>query len=163
MSDVTTAMSCRSRSARTFDGCDACIDLALEATEQAVLYMLARAVPALEGEITGPTRYACRLAVRLCDEAGDELGRDEVETEQTVAAVETVEVGSPAGVPGDALEVARSEEPAPSSTMRLDDFQTVLDRLELAPVGASLDGIVEGQLFAFERLVGRFDIVVKPR
>ncbi len=47
--------------------------------------------------------------------------------------------------------------------MRLEDFQTVLDRLELAPLGNhGLCGRIAGRLYGFERSIGRFEVDVAP-
>ena len=47
--------------------------------------------------------------------------------------------------------------------MRLDDFQTFLDRIVLEPSGpVGLSGVIAGNLFAYDRLVGGFQVDVAP-
>ena len=149
--------SCRSYSYRSFDDCPACRDAALDAIVQAGLYVLARAAPGLLESTSGPVSLAYGLRVRLTDEDGAELARDEIEAEQSIQAVP---VPSDDDLSGD---LAPEEEQASDEGMRLEDFQTTLDRLELAPDGPGcFKGVMAGSLFGFERRIGQFEIVVGP-
>jgi hypothetical protein len=153
MGNVMT-VPCRSYSAQEFDGCRACLDAALEAVAQAGMYVLGRAAPGLFSEAEGPMGMAYGMSVRLFDQAGAEIASDEIETEQTIELVEYFDEPDADFCTGDE---------APETTMRLDDFQTVLDRLEVRPEGSRrLHGSIAGSLFGFERLIGRFEIELKP-
>lgn len=178
MGDASAVTTCRSYSAQAFDGCAACRALALEAVAESALYVLARIAPGLVGQ-TGPVEVSHRLRIRLEDESGRELIADELEAEQTVGladddssdedAVVTFEGAHAA--PGSAsarqaTEGRAAEVGTPESSMRPDDFQAVIDVLELAPAkgaaNGSASGRLAGSLFAYERLVGRFEIEVSP-
>lgn len=162
---MVMTVPCRSYPALTFDGCPACVGAALEAAEQAGIYVLGRTAPGLASQTAGPLEMAYRMKVRLFDETGEELAADELEAEQTIEAVrpddesveevvDTADEDEDGGTGGDGED---------HSTMRLDDFQTVLDRLELAPAGPrGLSGIIAGRLFGFERSIGEFEIEVAP-
>ena len=161
MGNVMT-VPCRSYSAQEFDGCPACGDAALEAVAQAGLYVLGRTAAGFVGGAADTIEMAYRMRVRLYDESGAEMAADELEAEQTIRAV-------PDSAEESDVRLRRLEPEAWSdpddeeleSTMRLDDFQTVLDRVELAPAGTCcLAGVIAGNLLGFERLIGSFEIRV---
>ena len=154
---IVMTVPCRSYSALAFDGCPSCVDAALDAVEQAGMYLLGRTAPGLATQTTGPLEMAYRMRVRLFDDTDEELATDEIEAEQAIEAVsdedESAEVWA---------ETAQDDEES-SSSMRLDDFQTVLDRLQLAPAGPrGVSGTIAGRLFGFERSIGRFEIGIAP-
>jgi len=154
---IVMTVPCRSYSALAFDGCPSCVDAALEAVEQAGMYLLGRTAPGLATQTAGPLEMAYRMRVRLFDDTDEELATDEIEAEQAIEAVsdddEWAEVWA---------ETAQDDEES-SSSMRLDDFQTVLDRLQLAPAGPrGLSGTIAGRRFGFERSIGRFEIGIAP-
>ena len=154
---IVMTVPCRSYSALAFDGCPSCVDAALEAVEQAGMYLLGRTAPGLATQTAGPLEMAYRMRVRLFDDTDEELATDEIEAEQAIEAVsdddEWAEVWA---------ETAQDDEES-SSSMRLDDFQTVLDRLQLAPAGPhGVSGTIAGRLFGFERSIGRFEIGIAP-
>jgi len=154
---IVMTVPCRSYSALAFDGCPSCVDAALDAVEQAGMYLLGRTAPGLATQTTGPLEMAYRMRVRLFDDTDEELATDEIEAEQAIEAVsdddEWAEVWA---------ETAQDDEES-SSSMRLDDFQTVLDRLQLAPAGPhGVSGTIAGRLFGFERSIGRFEIGIAP-
>jgi hypothetical protein len=156
MGNVVT-VPCRSYSARAFDGCPACVGAALGAVGQAGLYVLGRTVPGLSYQTEGPLRMAYRMTVELIDESGEPYACDELEADQTIQAVQPVDDFTIAAEPVD------EETDLDSATMRLEDFQTVIDRLELAPAGArGVNGVIAGQLYGFEKSMGRFEIEVSP-
>jgi hypothetical protein len=177
MGNVMT-VTCRSYSAQAFDGCPACVDAALEAVSQAGMYVLGRSNPGLFGLGEGPVGMACRMRVRLYDQHGAELAVDEIEAEQTVELVPALDDGprqtqpsnrriapSPSFDPGEVGEVegADPEEVELESTMRLDDFQTVLDLVKLSPSGPGcMSGSIAGTIFGYDMMVGRFDIELFP-
>jgi hypothetical protein len=104
------------------------------------------------------------LYVRLIDDDGVTIATDEICAEQTIDAVPVDEdpdwmsEGSYADADGTDDIVAVDQ-----GSMRLDDFQTVMDRLELAPMGShGLCGRIGGRLYGFERSIGRFEIEVSP-
>jgi hypothetical protein len=145
--------SCRSYSAQSFDGCPACVDSALEAVTQASLYLLGRSGPGLVPQSEDPVEVAYILTLSLCDDDGREIGSDEIEVDQTISAVVT---DDEAGEAGEA-----DHEP---SSMRLEDFQTVIDKLELAPAGTgSLSGMIVGRLYAYDHSIGLFEVTVAPK
>jgi hypothetical protein len=145
--------SCRSYSAQSFDGCPACIDSALEAVTQASVYLLGRSGPDLSPRSEERVDMAYILGVSLCDDNGLEMGSDEIEVDQTISAVTADDEGVEDGADGD--------EP---SSMRLEDFQTVIDKLELAPAGtASLSGVIVGRLYAYDHSIGLFEVTVAPK
>ena len=93
------------------------------------------------------------VTVSLCDDDGREIGSDEIEVDQTISAVVTDDEADEAGEAG--------EEP---SSMRLEDFQTVIDKLELAPAGTgSLSGMIVGRLYAYDHSIGLFEVTVAPK
>jgi hypothetical protein len=153
MGNVMT-VPCRSYSAQEFDGCRACVDAALEAVAQAGMYVLGRAAPGLFGEADGPVGMAYGMKVRLYDQTGAEMAHDEIEAEQTVELV-------PAADDRDSDLAIEDDEP--ESTMRLDDFQTFMDRIAIDPEGSRhLSGEINGRLFGYELLIGRFEIELTP-
>jgi hypothetical protein len=159
-------VTCRSYSAQAFDGCPACVDAALEAVEQAGIYVLGQAAPDLASQPAGPIEMAYRMKVKLVDEAGYEMAADELETEQTIEAV-PLEYGSVEDIDdpaGDLAEFGKGwYQHDTLSSMRLDDFQTSVDRLELAPAGRDgITGVMAGRLFGFERWIGGFEIAIAP-
>ncbi len=155
MSNVMLA-TCRSYSAQSFDGCPACVDSALEAVTQASMYLLGRSGPGLAPHGEDAVEVTYTLAVSLCDDDGREIGSDEIEVDQTISAVMTDDEDDRADVVGDVdLE---------ASSMRLEDFQTVVDKLELAPAGTgSLSGVIVGRLYAYDHSIGLFEVAVAPR
>ncbi|HEX8940908.1 MAG TPA: hypothetical protein VF763_12180 [Candidatus Limnocylindrales bacterium] len=157
---------------RAFDGCPECRDAALGAIVAALEYVVGVAAPDLLAEGPGPVRFAVRASVRLLDPAGVVLAEDTLHLEQVVergdetatdeAAADETAAEEAAG----ATDLEDSAEDAATScdhVPRLADFQTMLDRLELAraPRRATLEGRVDGRLFAVERLVGPFEIAVR--
>jgi hypothetical protein len=156
---IVMTVPCRSYSARAFDGCPACVGAALEAVGQAGLYVLGRTAPGLATQTAGPLERSYRIKLRLFDEAGAEYASDELEADQTIEAVQPPDDFTDLAEPG--VEEEDSDEE--SASMRLDDFQTVIDRLELAPAGAAgLCGVVAGRLYGFERSMGRFEMEIAP-
>jgi hypothetical protein len=162
MSGVTTT-ECRSYSALTFDGCPACVGAALDAIVQAGMYTLGRTAPGMARQIEGPLEMAYTLKVKLVDELGQEIGADEIAAEQTVSAI-----GIGGELDGDGIDTTDEDEENGEPTehgasMRLEDFQTVLDRLELAPAGSQgLCGLIAGHIYGFDHLIGLFEIQVAP-
>jgi hypothetical protein len=153
---IVMTVPCRSYSAQAFDGCPACLDAALDAATQAGLYLLGRAAPSLWGGPEGRIEMSYRLSIRLYDDSGGELATDVMSADQSVEGV---------------LELADREDtghgisdPAePETSMRLDDFQTTIDSLELAPAGPNgACGAIVGNLFGFGQLVCRFAIDIAP-
>ena len=53
MGNVMT-VPCRSYSAQAFDSCPACVDAALDAVEQAGIYLLGRTASGVEDQLVGP-------------------------------------------------------------------------------------------------------------
>ena len=93
------------------------------------------------------------LGLSLCDDNGLEIGSDEIEVDQTISAVTADDESVEDGADGD--------EP---SSMRLEDFQTVIDKLELGPAGtASLRGVIVGRLYAYDNSIGLFEVTVAPK
>ena len=157
MIDVTTP-PCRSCSAQVFDACPACVRAALGAVSRAGICALGRAAPEIAGLAVAPLEMSYRLRIRIRDSAGNQLAVDELEVSQTVEMVDGA--GGPDDVSGE--NAPDPAEPTRNS-MRLEDFQTVFDRLELARAGkASVDGVITGELLGFDRLIGRFEILVAP-
>jgi hypothetical protein len=154
MSNVMLA-TCRSYSAQSFDGCPACVDSALDAVTQASAYLLGRSGPGFATQTVHQADMAHILGVSLCAEDGRKIGADEIEVYQTISAVMTDDEDDKADVVDDGDHEA--------SSMRLDDFQTVIDQLGLAPAGTgSLSGVIMGRLYAFERSIGLFEVKVSP-
>jgi len=155
---------CRSYSAQAFDGCPACLDAALDAVAQAGLYLLARAAPSLSGRPEGPVEMSYRLSICLYDDKGGELATDEIVADQSVEGVLEATDQEGRATATEAEDPADlSDEVEPENTMRLDDFQTIIDILELAP--ADRDGVcgsIAGNLFGFKQLVGRFEVEIAP-
>ncbi len=160
---VVTKVACRSYSALEFDGCPACVDAALDAVTQAGLYVLGRAAPSIVEPAPNPGSLDIdyRFNVRICDEVGEPIGQDELEAAQTISAVVEDDTWDDATTlpPDDADE----DDLHPAGSMRLDDFQTMLDLVDLGPAGrGSVRGVIRGQLFGFERPIGQFEIEVLP-
>jgi len=157
-----TLVPCRSYSTRTFDGCPACVDAALDAIGQAGLYVVGRSGPDLMGSPEGHLAIAFRLKLRLLDEAGQLLASDELEAEQSIElAAPADDFADPSSEGSDVDEA----EPADhyGASMRLEDFQTVFDELRLAPAGKDgVAGFAAGHLYGFERSIGKFEIEVCP-
>jgi hypothetical protein len=102
------------------------------------------------------------LDVRLIDDDGVTIAADEIRAEQTIAAVPLDDDLDPVS-DGSYAETDETDFEDDQGSMRLDDFQTVMDRLELAPIGAhGLCGRIGGRLYGFERSIGRFEIEVSP-
>lgn len=151
---------CRSYSSLEFDGCPACADAALEATEQAAMYILGRAAVGLSDQGGPDIRMSYTLNVRLMDDDGVTIASDEVSAEQSIGTVPEEDdlTSEPDEDEGADLEDGEHE-----TSMRLEDFQTVMDRLELAPLGRrGLCGKIGGRLYGFERSIGRFEVDVAP-
>ncbi len=147
--------TCRSYSTQSFDGCPACVDSALEAVAQASMYLLGRSGPGLAPHSEDAVEVTYIMGVSLCDDDGREIGSDEIEVDQTISAVMTDDEDDKADVVDDV-----DHEP---SSMRLEDFQTVIDKLELAPAGTgSLSGLIVGRVYAFERSIGLFEVKISP-
>jgi hypothetical protein len=161
---IVTTVPCRSYSDQEFDHCPACNDAALDAVAQAAMYVLGHAAPSLAAQDpeSSPIEMAYRLRVRLFDADSRRIAEDEFDTDQTIAAIdadsdwprETTDWGIPYGV----------DERDPGS-MRLDDFQTLMDLVDLAPAAAGIGtagarGGINGRLFGFERPIGRFEVEV---
>jgi hypothetical protein len=153
---IATTVPCRSYSAQAFDGCPACLDAALDAVTQAGLYLLGRAAPSLCGSAAGQLEMSYKVNVRLYDDKGGEMAADEFLADQTVDGVfELTE--------HEEIAAGSSDEVEPESSMRLDDFQTTIDSLELAPAGGDgASGSIDGNLFGFSQLVGRFAVEIAP-
>lgn len=150
-----TLVTCRSYSAQSFDGCPACVDSALDAVTQASAYLLGRSGPGFAPQAEHLVDMAYLLAVSLCDDDGREIGADDIEIDQTISRVET-------GADSDEIDDIDGGD-GERSSMRLEDFQTVIDKLELAPAGTgSLSGVIIGRLYAFERSIGLFEVKVSP-
>jgi hypothetical protein len=157
---VVMTVACRSYSALAFDGCPACVDAALDAVTQAGMYVLGQAAPSVTGRTPNPDpiEISYRLTVHLCNQAGRPIGQDEIEASQTLSAVP--EEGSWTYEPADESEEGDRH---PEGSMLLDDFQTVLDLVQLAPTGfGGMGGAIRGQLYGFERPIGEFEIQVRP-
>ena len=155
MSNVMLA-TCRSYSAESFDGCPACVDSALDAVAQASAYLLGRSGPGFAPQVGRPLEMASILAVSLCDDHGREIGSDEIEVDQTISEVQATDADDAAGQ-GDEFE-------GQESSMRLEDFQTVIDKLELAADGAgSMSGVIVGRLYAYNLSIGLFEVMVAPQ
>ena len=157
-----TTTACRSYSALTFDGCPVCAGAALDAVVQAGMFTLGRTAPGMADQAEGPLEMEYSLSVRLTDESGSELGADDIVAEQTFSAI-----GIGGELDGDGIdatdEYEDEDETEHGVSMRLDDFQTILDRLELAPAGPrGLSGLISGHLYGFDRLIGLFEIQVAP-
>ena len=155
MSNVMLA-TCRSYSAQTFDGCPACVDSALEAVTQASVYLLGRAGSGLAPQGGHQVETSHILAVSLCDDHGREIGSDEIEVDQAISEVPVAEADGAAGE-GDEFEGQKS-------SMRLEDFQTVIDKLELAADGAgTFSGAIVGRLYAYNLSIGLLEVMVAPQ
>ena len=155
---------CRSYSARAFDGWPACVDAALEAVSQAAAYVLGRTDPGLAGPAPGPLEMSNRIRITIHDEQGVQLGADELEVEQ---AIESVLPADDFAVAPDATdpegEHDLEDDGHDPAAMGLEDFQTVLDRVEVGSAGSrGLCGLIAGDLYGFERLIGTFQALVEP-
>ena len=156
MIGTVTQLQCRSYASLEFDGCPACTEAALDATQQAALYVLGRAAldqPARGGSI----ETATTMSVRILDEQGRTIAQDQLDVEQTISAVEADDEDDDTDETTDTAE--RLDR---FSGMRLEDFQTVLDQLELVPMGAGMCGRIGGRLYGFERSIGRFEVDIAP-
>ena len=150
---------CRSYPSRIFDGCPDCLDAALDAVTQAGLYLLARTASGRDDSSEGPLHQTYGLRVRILDQGGTELAADELEAEQSIEA--QVVAGEEPSV--EIAELVTADEADPQTGMRLDDFGTVVDRLEVSTeISGCVTGSIAGSLFGFERLIGRFEIAVGP-
>jgi hypothetical protein len=155
MSNVMLA-SCRSYSAQSFDGCPACVDSALEAVTQASMYLLGRAGQDISPTEDGQVSMAYTLGLSLCDDDGHEMGSDVIDVDQTVSAVQSDDEVD------DANEVHPDDDER--SSMRLEDFQTAIDKLQLSPAGrGGLSGVIVGRLYAYDRSIGLFEVAVAPQ
>ncbi len=170
--DRVVDVRCRSYSGGAFDGCTACVDAALDAVAQAVVYVLGRATPDLMAPPQGPVSLDYRMRVRIYGDEDQEIGSDDLTVQQSIEAVPSdaeesefkIEPAETEAESGAEADGAAPGEQRPPSTMRLEDFQTVVDRLELAPEGAHcLRGLVAGTLFGYERSIGRFEALIQPR
>ncbi len=174
MGDVAT-VRCRSYSAQEFDGCPSCVDAALDAVTQAGLYVVGQSAPALAplDRDDGPIDLTYSLKMRLIDDSNRQFADDEVRAQQTISAVaaeddpdgEDVEADPPDAEPDDSPAWAQTDGAEPrdpaAGSMRLDDFQTVLDLLRLAPdPSGGVSGAINGRLFGFDRSICRFEMEV---
>ena len=168
MGNVAT-VQCRSYSAQEFDGCPSCLDAALEAVTQAGLYVVGRSAPSLvtPGETNDPIDMSYRLKLRLFAAADCEIADDEIDARQVISDLSAADDRGDEIVdqdPGELADWDESDDEAASSgasSMRLDDFQTVLDVLQLAPAGSGgLAGAINGRLYGFERNICRFEMQV---
>jgi hypothetical protein len=171
MNTVMTA-PCRSYSSQEFDGCPACVDAALDAVTQAGMYILGQAAPTLASRLPGsdPLEMDYVLKVTLFDTDDREIATDEIEVDQEISAVaaadEMDDRGADHEADGEADQAADGEadesgDEGPQGSMRLDDFQTLIDLVDLAPAGsAGARGAITGRIFGFERPIGRFEIEV---
>ena len=157
MIGTVTQVRCRSYSSLEFDGCPSCVDAALEATEQAALYVLSRAALGQPAPMGDSIEMAYTMNVRILDEDGRTIGEDQIDAEQSIG------FGGPddAGEPGEATD-PDGDDDTEAGGMRLEDFQTVLDQLDLSPLGSGMCGRISGRLYGFERSIGRFDVQVAP-
>ena len=155
MIGTVTQLQCRSYASLEFDGCPACTDAALDATQQAALYVLGRAALDQPARGGGSIEMAYTMSIRVLDEQGRTIAQDQVSAEQTIGLVE-------ADDDEDEDEVADVRDYRHFASMRLEDFQTVLDRLELMPMGSGMCGVIAGRLYGFERSIGRFEVEVAP-
>lgn len=162
--DRVVDVRCRSYSAGAFDGCAACVDAALDAVAQAVVYVLGRAVPELLPSREGRIGFEYNLRVRVFGEDEREIGADDLTVEQSIEAVPSdTEPPEYSIQPAEVEDDGAAEKPDAAGTMRLEDFQTVVDRLELAPEGEHcIRGQVAGSLFGYERTIGRFEALIQP-
>jgi hypothetical protein len=105
-----------------------------------------------------------RLSICLYDDKGGELATDEIVADQSVEGVLEATDQEGRATATEAEDPADlSDEVEPENTMRLDDFQTIIDILELAPAGQdSVCGSIAGNLFGFKQLVGRFEVEIAP-
>jgi hypothetical protein len=167
MGNVMTVL-CRSYSARAFDGCPACVDAALDAVSQAAVYVLGRTAPNLGTPGSVPVEMSYRIRVSIADARGALLASDELEVEQTIGSALPIDDFAP---PPDEPDQPNESDADPDgighddglSSMGLDDFQTVLNRVELAPSGSrGMNGLISGDLFGFERLIGAFEASIEP-
>jgi hypothetical protein len=122
--------------------------------------VLGRSVADLMGGLSEPLEISYRLEVRLVDEMGLELGTDELDADQTVGWAEpTDDFAEPAGT----TDGADAEDASDRPSMGLEDFQTVLERIELEAAGAQgVRGAISGRLFGFDQPIGRFEVQVRP-
>lgn len=140
-----------------FDACPACADAAAAGIVAAVVYLLATAAPdALANEVdpdAGSLHAAEAARIRLADQDGREIVDDELSISQTINVVDEPETGP---------EAAAARPATTGHVPQLEDFQTVVDRLQLHPLphGGGLGGRIEGRLFARDRLVGRFQVEI---
>jgi hypothetical protein len=155
-----TGTPCRSYRGQEFDGCPACLDAALDAVAQAGLYVLGQTAPQILGRFDGLIDVGYGLQIRLFAADGTALASDALEIEQLIRA--TVVEADDDPVPEDG-PASSSPEDEDRPGMKLEDFQTVLDRIELAPgKPGCVQGTLAGLLLGFDRQIGRFDILVAP-
>lgn len=160
MNSVMT-VPCRSYSSQEFDGCPACVDAALDAVTQAATYILGQAAPTLASRMPGsdPVELDFLLKVTLLDDDDRQIASDEIEVQQAVSAVEADAQWDDTGARLAASD--ESDDEGPQGSMRLDDFQTLIDVVDLASTGSGgASGAVHGRIYAFERPIGRFEIEV---
>ena len=151
MIGTVTQLQCRSYASLEFDGCPTCADAALEAIEQAALYILGRAALDQPGRGGESIEMAYTMNVRVVDEQGRTVAQDQIAADQSIGFVPAAEYDGLA-----------DDETDDGPRMRLDDFQTVIDRLELGPLGSGMCGGLAGHLYAFERSIGRFEVEIAP-
>lgn len=124
------------------------------------MYLLGQTAQDLIPHRAGVVDISYGLGVRLLDETGAEIALEEFEAEQTIHLVGN----SPEGTVSTAIDEGDgAAEGHEDGGMRLEDFQAVLDRVALAPAGhSSLCGVIAGDLFGYDSLIGRFEIEVSP-
>jgi hypothetical protein len=154
MIGTVTQLQCRSYASLDFDGCPTCNDAALEAVEQATLYILGRAALDQPGRGGESIEMAYTMSVRVLDEQGRTMAQDQIAADQSIGFAPA---DRERGFADD--ETDTTDEGA---GMRLEDFQTVIDRLDLGPLGSGMCGQLAGHLYGFERLIGRFEVEIAP-
>jgi hypothetical protein len=154
MIGTVTQLQCRSYASLEFDGCPTCTDAALEAVEQAALYILGRAALDQPGRGGESIEMAYTMSVRVLDEQGRTIAQDQIAADQSIGLVPADQ--------DDGLADDETDESDERPGMRLEDFQTVVDRLELSLLGSGMCGQVAGHLYGFERSIGRFEVEVAP-
>jgi hypothetical protein len=100
------------------------------------------------------------LSIHLIDDDGKTIAADQIQADQSI---ELVPADDGLATEPDDAEGDEFEEGDHATSMRLEDFQTVMDELQLAPLGQrGLCGRIGGRLYGFERSIGRFEIDVAP-
>ena len=160
MIGTVTQVRCRSYATLEFDGCPACTDAALDATEQAALYVIGRAAAGQPAGAADAIEMAYTMRVRILDNEGRSIAEDHLDAEQSIAFVPDTR-GSADDAPTDPDGTDDSGE-AEAGGMMLDDFQTVIDRLDLGLMGSGMCGQIAGRLYGFERSIGRFEVEIAP-